>query len=162
MKQSIFLTAAIFATAAVAFIIFFFVLGNPANFANGEVRTVPNNLLGTVYTGGIVVPLLITLTLLDFTLVFERIFSLRKAQGRASVPKFLKEMQGHLMAGRIEDAIKACDKQRGSAANIIRTVSGLSTGHFSGSSKALAKRTRSTAEASQPPCASIASRFQAP
>ncbi len=57
MKQSIFLTAAIFATAAVAFIIFFFVLGNPANFANGEVRTVPNNLLGTVYTGGIVVPL---------------------------------------------------------------------------------------------------------
>ncbi len=30
-------------------------------------------------------------------------------------------MQGHLMAGRIEDAIKACDKQRGSAANIIRT-----------------------------------------
>jgi biopolymer transport protein ExbB len=121
MKQSIFLTVAIFATAAIAFIIYLFVLGNPANFANGEVRTVPNNLLGTVYTGGIVVPLLITLTLLDFTLVFERMFSLRKAQGLASIPKFLKEMQGHLMAGRIDDAIKACDKQRGSAANIIRT-----------------------------------------
>lgn len=121
MKQSIFLTVAIIATAAIAAIIFWFVLGNPANFANGEVRTVPNNLLGTVYTGGIVVPLLITLTLLDFTLVFERIFSLRKAQGRSSVPHFLKEMQGHLMAGRIDDAIKACDKQRGSAANIIRT-----------------------------------------
>jgi biopolymer transport protein ExbB len=121
MKQSIFLTVAIIATAAIAFIIFIFVLGNPANFANGEVRTVPNNLLGTVYTGGIVVPLLITLTLLDFTLVFERMFSLKKAQGRASVPKFLKEMQGHLMAGRVDDAIKACDKQRGSAANIIRT-----------------------------------------
>ena len=121
MKQSIFLTVAIIATAAIAFIIYIFVLGNPANFANGEVRTVPNNLLGTVYTGGIVVPLLITLTLLDFTLVFERMFSLKKAQGRASVPKFLKEMQGHLMAGRIDDAIKACDKQRGSAANIIRT-----------------------------------------
>jgi len=121
MKQSIFLTISIVVTAVVAFIIYYFVLGNAANFANGEVRTVPNNLLGTVYTGGIVVPVLITLTLLDFTLVFERIFSLKKANGRKSIPSFLKSVQGHLMAGRIDEAIKACDAQRGSAANIIRT-----------------------------------------
>jgi len=121
MKQSIFLTISIVVTAVVAFVIYWFVLGNPANFANGEVRTVPNNLLGTVFTGGIVVPVLITLTLLDFTLVFERIFSLKKANGRKSIPSFLKSVQGHLMAGRIDDAIKACDAQRGSAANIIRT-----------------------------------------
>ena len=121
MKQSIFLTISIVVTAVVAFVIYWFVLGNPANFANGEVRTVPNNLLGTVFTGGIVVPVLITLTLLDFTLVFERIFSLKKANGRKSIPSLLKSVQGHLMARRIDDAIKACDAQRGSAANIIRT-----------------------------------------
>jgi biopolymer transport protein ExbB len=121
MKQSIFLATAILVTAVVAIIIYWFILGNPDNFANGEVRTVPKNLLGTVYTGGIVVPVLITLTLLDLTLVFERTFSLRKANGKSSITGFLKNVQSSLMGGKIDDAIKACDAQRGSAANIIRT-----------------------------------------
>jgi biopolymer transport protein ExbB len=121
MKQSLFLSLAILITIVVAAVIYIFVLGDPANFRNGEVRTVPDNLLGTVYTGGIVVPILIALTLLDLTLVFERTFTLRKANGRQSITQFLKSVQTHLMAGRIEDAIKACDAQRGSAANIIRT-----------------------------------------
>ncbi|HSQ77120.1 MAG TPA: MotA/TolQ/ExbB proton channel family protein [Bacteroidota bacterium] len=121
MKQSIFLTTVIIVTALVAIAIYWFVLGNPANFRNGEVRTVPDNLLGTVYTGGIVVPFLITLTLMDITLVFERLFSLRKANGKRSLPVFLKSIQNHLMKGGIDEAIKECDAQRGSAANIIRT-----------------------------------------
>src|SRR5512140_1640222 len=114
MKQSVFLTIAIIATAIVSFGIYVFVLGDPGNFKNGEVRTQPNNLLGTVYTGGWVVPVLITLTLLDLTLVFEGIFSLRKANGRQSITSFLKSVQSHLTSGRIDDAIKACDAQRGS------------------------------------------------
>jgi biopolymer transport protein ExbB len=121
MKQSIFLGAVIVITAVVAIAIHVFVLGDPSNFRNGEVRTLPNNLLGTIYTGGIVVPILITLTLMDLTLVFERMFSLRKASGKTSITQFLKSIQGHLMAGKIDDAIKDCDAQRGSAANIIRT-----------------------------------------
>jgi biopolymer transport protein ExbB len=121
MKQSIFLSMVVVVTAVVAFVIYMFILGNPANFKDGTNRQVPDNLLGTVYTGGIVVPLLITLTLMDITLVFERIFSLRKANGKASITAFLKTVQNHLVAGRIDDAIKACDVQRGSAANIIRT-----------------------------------------
>jgi biopolymer transport protein ExbB len=121
MKQSIFMTVAILVTIVVAVVIYQFVLGNPSNFRNGEVRTVPDNLLGTVYTGGIVVPILIALTLMDLTLVFERTFTLRKANGRQSITGFLKSVQNHLMAGRIDDAMKACDAQRGSAANIIRT-----------------------------------------
>lgn len=121
MKQSIFLTIAILATAIVAFAIYFLVLGDPGNFLNGEARTKPANLLGTVYTGGWVVPILITLTLLDLTLVFERVFSLKKANGKQTITSFLKSMQTHLNNGRIDDAIKACDAQRGSAANIIRT-----------------------------------------
>ena len=121
MKQSIFLSSVIVITAVVAIIIYQFILGNPSNFRNGEVRTVPDNLLGTVYTGGIVVPILITLTLMDITLVFERTFSLRKANGRQPITKFLKTVQSHLLSGKIDDAIKTCDAQRGSAANIIRT-----------------------------------------
>lgn len=121
MKQSIFLTTVIIITAIVALVIYQFILGNPANFRNGELRTVPDNILGTVYTGGIVVPILICLTLMDLTLVFERLFSLRKASGKRSMPTFLKSVQTHLMNGRIDDALKECDAQRGSAANIIRT-----------------------------------------
>ncbi len=121
MKQSIFLSAVIVITAVVAIVIWWYVLGNPGNFRNGEVRTQPNNLLGTVFTGGIVVPVLITLTLMDLTLVFERMFSLRKANGKSSITTFLKGIQSHLNAGKIDEAIKACDAQRGSAANIIRT-----------------------------------------
>jgi biopolymer transport protein ExbB len=121
MKQSIFLTSVIVITAIVAIVIYVFILGNPGNFRNGELRTVPDNLLGTVYTGGIVVPFLITLTLMDITLIFERLFSLRKASGRVSISAFLKSVQNSLMSGKIDDAIKQCDAQRGSAANIIRT-----------------------------------------
>jgi len=121
MKQSVFLSSVIVITAVVAICIYWFVLGNPANFRNGETRTLSSNLLGTVYTGGIVVPILITLTLMDLTLVFERMFSLRKANGRSSITTFLKAVQNNLMAGKIDEAIKACDAQRGSAANIIRT-----------------------------------------
>ncbi|MGA9117057.1 MAG: MotA/TolQ/ExbB proton channel family protein [Bacteroidota bacterium] len=121
MKQSVFLLVAIVLTLAVAVSIYMFLLGNPANFKDGENRMVPENILGQVYTGGIVVPILIMLTLLDVTLVFERIFSLRKANGKASITAFLKSIQQHLLSGKVDDAIKACDAQRGSAANIIRT-----------------------------------------
>jgi biopolymer transport protein ExbB len=121
MKQSVFLSSVVVITAVVAICIYWFILGNPSNFRNGETRTLSNNLLGTVYTGGIVVPILITLTLMDLTLVFERLFSLRKANGRTSITTFLKTVQNNLMAGKIDEAIKACDSQRGSAANIIRT-----------------------------------------
>jgi biopolymer transport protein ExbB len=124
MKQSVFLTAVIIITLAVALAIYLLVLGNPANFKDGEARLQPLNLLGTVYTGGVVVPILIMLTLMNVTIVFERIFSLRKAQGKGSMTAFLKRVQAALTGGKIDDAIKECDAQRGSAANIIR--SGLS------------------------------------
>ncbi len=121
MKQSVFLTVVLVITFSVAVGIYLIILGNPANFKDGETRQQPLNLLGTVYTGGPVVPVLITLTLMNITIVFERTFSLRKAQGKGSLPAFLKKVQAALMGGKVDDAIKECDAQRGSAANIIRS-----------------------------------------
>lgn len=121
MKQSVFLSIVVVVTFAVALSIYLFVLGNPANFKDGETRQQPLNLLGTVYTGGPVVPVLITLTLMNITIVFERTFSLRKAQGKGSLSAFLKRVQAALIGGKVDDAIKECDAQRGSAANIIRS-----------------------------------------
>jgi biopolymer transport protein ExbB len=121
MKQSVFLTISLIVTFAVSVAIYWFILGDPANFKDGATRLQPVNILGQVFTGGPVVPILIMLTLMNITIVFERMFSLKKAQGTKSLPMFLKDVQKNLMAGKIDDAMKACDAQRGSAANIIRT-----------------------------------------
>lgn len=106
---------------AIALSLYLFVLGDVSNFSDGENREKPINLMGTVYTGGPVVPVLITLSLLVFSLIFERIFSLRKAQGKGSLAVFLRNVQKSLATGDVDGAIKACDQQRGSMANIIRS-----------------------------------------
>lgn len=121
MKQSLFLLTTLIVTLIVAFSLWWFFLGSPANFKDGESRQVPLNILGQVFTGGYVVPLLIMLTLMNITIVFERVFSLNKAKGNEPLPMFLKAVQKHLQSKRIDEAIKVCDTQRGSAANIIRT-----------------------------------------
>jgi len=71
--------------------------------------------------GGYLVIGLIAMTIMVVTFVFERIFSLRKAQGRGSLAVFLKNVTQEINKGNIDGAIAACDKQRGSCANIIRT-----------------------------------------
>ena len=120
MKQSTFVVVLLVGAFAAALLIFIFVLGNPGNFDDGAGHEKPNNLLGQVYTGGVIVPALITLSIMVITFVFERYFSLRKAQGKGSLPTFLKNIQRSLASNDIPAAISACDQQRGSMANIIR------------------------------------------
>jgi biopolymer transport protein ExbB len=121
MKQSLFITLVLIITLAVGIGIWWYVLGNPANFKDGTSREQPINLMGQVFTGGFIVPVLIALTLIDLTIVFERLFSLKKASGKGSTPKFLKEVEGYIEEGNVDAAIQACDNQRGSLANVIRS-----------------------------------------
>jgi biopolymer transport protein ExbB len=74
----------------------------------------------TVKDGGPLVAFLILLTILQTTFILERIWSLRKAQGRGPLPAFLNEVRKRLHGNDVEGAIKACAAQRGSAANVIR------------------------------------------
>src|SRR5260221_5514163 len=76
--------------------------------------------MGQVYTGGVIVPILITLSIMVVTFVVERALSLRRAQGRGSLATFLKNVQRSLATGDTEAAIAACDQQRGSMGHIIR------------------------------------------
>ncbi len=73
-----------------------------------------------IQKGGPLVIGLIFLLILVITFVLERTFSLRKAQGRGSMVNFLVEVKKHLHAGDVDAAIAACDRQRGSAANVIK------------------------------------------
>jgi biopolymer transport protein ExbB len=73
-----------------------------------------------IQKGGPLVVLLIFLLIMVLTFVFERLFSLRKAQGRGSLVSFLIEVKKELHDGDLDGAIATCDKQRGSAANVIK------------------------------------------
>ncbi len=104
----------------IAFVFFFLILGDPVNFAD-EGKTKPLNFLGIIYTGGIVVPFLITLLLIVIVFVFERYFAIRKAKGKIKSTEFLRRVQYNLANKNIDSAISECDKQRGSVGNVMRS-----------------------------------------
>ncbi|MCS6808815.1 MAG: MotA/TolQ/ExbB proton channel family protein [Bacteroidota bacterium] len=110
------------AEVAIGFIIWWFVMGNPANFKDGVMRhePLPGNVLGTIHTGGPLVALLLAFIMIAITFVIERTLSLNKAQGKEPMPIFIKKIQTLLEDNDIAGALAACDAQRGSLANILR------------------------------------------
>jgi len=70
--------------------------------------------------GGPLVALLILLLILLTSFILERLWSLQKAKGRGSVPEFLNAVRKKLHEGDVQGAVKICNEQRGSAANVIR------------------------------------------
>jgi len=103
MKQGTFNTILIALAFAVGFCIFEFLLPE------------------FIQKGGPLVVALIALSIMVLTYVIERILSLRKAQGKASLQKFLTTLVKHVSSGELDAAIAACDSQRGSLANIIKS-----------------------------------------
>ena len=100
---------------------FQFILGNPDNFVNGD-PTQPvkdGNLLGTVYKGGVVVPVIITLLFSVIALSIERYFALRTAFGKKSLGKFVISVKQAIQAGDMAKAQQLCDQQQGSVANVV-------------------------------------------
>ena len=98
-----------------------FVLGNPDNFVGGDPANAvkDGSLLGTVYKGGIVVPVIITLLFTVIALSIERYFALRSAFGKSSLTKFVTEVKAAINAGDMNKAQQICDKQRGVVANVV-------------------------------------------
>jgi len=120
MKNKFFVIGVVLACLLVGIVIWQFLFGAASNFKDVG-REQPLNLLGTIFTGGLVVPVLVGLTLMVITFIIERLFSLAKAEGRGNLAIFLKRVHDHLLAGNVQAAIDECNKQRGSAANIIRS-----------------------------------------
>ncbi len=125
MKQRSWFTLIVLVLALVAAILIHnIILGNDAHFQKMPTGAVdydtPTDLLGTIHTGGLLVPALITLSILVVTFILERLFSLNKAQGKGNAPEFLKRIEAKLQANDIQGALAECDTQRGSLANIVR------------------------------------------
>ena len=104
-----------------AVLFFKYILGAPEHFVNGD-PTQPvkdGNLMGTVYKGGVVVPVIITLLFSVIALSIERFFALRTAFGKSSLGKFVINVKQAITAGDMAKAQQLCDKQRGSVANVV-------------------------------------------
>ena len=124
--------AVIVACAVIAVCIYLFVFGSAGNF-KGDIGAPfacmsdaeamePAGLVGTVYMGGFVVPIIWTLLFTVIAFAIERFFAIRNAYGRTSLVKFVAEIKKALEANDIAKANKLCDAQRGSVANVVRAT----------------------------------------
>lgn len=98
---------------------FFFVLGNPNNFEDQNPDNHPINLLGSMFKGGFVVPIILTLLLTVLVLSVERAFALNKSRGKGNLMVFVANVKKELGAGNVDAAKALCDKQKGSVAAIV-------------------------------------------
>lgn len=105
----------------IAICVFELVFGAPGNFVNGDpnAEVLNGNLLGTIYKGGIVVPVIQTLLLTVIVLSIERWLAIRTAFGKGSLTKFVLNTKAALNANDFAKANQLCDKQRGSVANVV-------------------------------------------
>ena len=113
----------------IAVCIYLFVFGSASNF-KGDIGAAfvcmsdaeafePAGLIGTVYMGGFVVPIIWTLLFSVIAFSIERYFAIRNAYGRSSLTKFVADIKAALQANDLVKAQAICDKQRGSVANVV-------------------------------------------
>lgn len=102
----------------IAWLFFEYVCGNPKNF-DEKGDPLPGNFLGIVYKGGFIVPELFALLLTVVVFSIERFLTISKAKGNGSITGFVQKIKYNLSNGDIETALKDCDKQQGSVANVV-------------------------------------------
>ena len=120
--QNIFATGAILIAFIVSYLLFVNIMGNPVNFEGGnpDGKALAGNYLGIIYKGGYIVPILMTCVLVVIIFIFERAITLSRAKGKGRLNSFVSELQGLLSEDKIEEALEACDRQRGSLANVMK------------------------------------------
>ena len=104
---------------AAGYSVWYFVMGNPDNFIGGDRSGHPANLLGTVYKGGFVVGLILTLLFTVICLGFERFFAIKSASGKMNLAKFTAQVKAAVKAQKFDEAKALCDKMQGSVANVV-------------------------------------------
>lgn len=100
----------------VAVCLFIFWFGSPIHT---DEAGHPLDIWGTIYKGGVIVPILQTLLLTVIVLSVERWIALRSAKGKGSITKFVAEVKKCLQKNDIAAAEKLCAKQQGSVAAVV-------------------------------------------
>jgi len=121
-SSGMFATLTIPICIVVAILIFIFILGQPAHFADGDVANgTPVDFFGRIYRGGNLVPVIMSYLLMVIVFSIERFVVIGKASGTGNVDAFVHKVQNALNAGNITAAEAECDKQKGSVANVIKS-----------------------------------------
>jgi biopolymer transport protein ExbB len=120
--QNAFAVSAILIAFLISYYLFTQIMGNPVNFQGGNPKGSPieGNYLGIIYKGGYIVPILMTCVLTLIIFIFERAITLTRAKGKGRINTFVRSLQTLLAEDKIEEAMEACDKQRGSLANVMK------------------------------------------
>jgi biopolymer transport protein ExbB len=106
----------------IAIIIYKFILGSPKYFEGGNTETGhPLHIFGTIYKGGFIVPGLIAIVLIVFTFAVERLITIMRARGTGNISNFVRNIRELVDAERIDEAMAACDRQKGSIGNVVRS-----------------------------------------
>ena len=115
------------AAFVLGYLIYKFVFGAASHFKDGDNTKDPlaGDYMGMVYKGGFIVPVLLGLLFITIIFSVERMISISRASGNGPVDKFVRNVQYALSKGDVSGAIAACDKQKGSVANVVR--SGITT-----------------------------------
>ncbi|MGC6414251.1 MAG: MotA/TolQ/ExbB proton channel family protein [Bacteroidia bacterium] len=109
-------------------LIYMFIMGNPANFEGAGLKPEeivekghPHNILGIIHRGGFIVPLLLAVNITVIIVSIERFITLSVAAGKGNASAFVHQMQSLLAKNDLDGAIKSCDVQKGSLANVIKS-----------------------------------------
>lgn len=110
------------------YVIWRFVIGADSNFTTPDAaggfwpgHKGPKGALAKMYEGGIIVPILIGAFLIVLAFCIERFLTISKASGTGNIAEFVRSVQFHLANKDVEKAIAACDKQKGSVGNVMKS-----------------------------------------
>ncbi len=110
VKQTVFITLNAIVALAIGLFLFY-----------GVFRFSDDPVIYSIYMGGPLVVVLIMMFIMLLIFVGERYLSLyRVAKGQSSVQVFFKKLVLMLQGNDFDGAIAACDKQRGTTANVLR------------------------------------------
>ncbi len=119
--KSLFAAIVIPISIIIGFLIWKFVLGDPARFQdhNPELNPLPGDTLGAMYKGGVIVFILIGLFITVVTFTIERFITIGKSKGKGSVEAFVRKIRSLMTNGDVEGAKAECARQGGSIANVV-------------------------------------------
>ncbi len=110
---------AIAAAMGVGVFIFLFILGDSSHF-DAEHHPKPGDIMGMMYKGGFIVPILIGILVTIIIFSIERTITIMKASGSGNSAELIRKTKHFLENNQTEEAVAECDKNKGSLANVIR------------------------------------------